>query len=60
MQMEAPVCGPREVHQKLAEARPGRKTGPQICGSLCKEGTIDRGEYRRLRLDGTPTFRRRG
>lgn len=54
------MCGPREVHQKLAEARPGRKTGPQICGSLCKEGTIDRGEYRRLRLDGTPTFRRRG
>lgn len=54
------MCGPREAHQKLAEARPGRKTEPQICGSLCKEVTIVMEEYRRLRADGTPTFRRRG
>lgn len=60
LQMEAPVCGPTEAHSKLAEARPGRKAGPQICGSLCKEVTMGKEEYRRLRLDGTPTFGRRG
>lgn len=54
------MCEPTEPHPKLVEARPGRKAGPQIYGSLCKERTIDREEYRRLELDGTPTFRRRG